>query len=269
MTAPIGMVLGGVGFTLSSVPGRVRRSRRPPSDNLPERRLLRRSTVVEPVISASRESLPAGPKPGPPQKENVMKSLARIVVSARAFAAGRGISVAEATKRLGRQKSLGDAGARVETALRGASGGSYLEADGILVVTTLDPVGDAAAAAAGDRPQRVSRSAAKLNAIVKRLDTAAAAGGAGAVQGWYVDVSTNTAVVTVTDGATDPKTAKLTALAKTFGQSVRFESPVGGRQNPNRPSGWSVGSLSSQVVRWASTPSMHPTAMLSSPPAIA
>ena len=143
--------------------------------------------------------------------------------AAAALAAGRGISVAEATKRLGRQKSLGDTGARVETALRGASGGSYLDADGALVVTTLDPAGDAAAAAAGARPQRVTRSAAKLNAIVKRLDTAAA-GGAGGVQGWYVDVPTNTVVVTVTDGATDPKTAKLTALAKTFGQSVRFES---------------------------------------------
>ena len=116
--------------------------------------------------------------------------------AAAALAAGRRISVAEATKRLGRQKSLGDAGARVEIALRGASGGSYLDADGALVVTTLDPAGDAAATAAGARPQRVTRTAAKLNAIVKRLDTAAAATGAGGVQGWYVDVPTNTVVVT-------------------------------------------------------------------------
>ena len=161
--------------------------------------------------------------------------------AAAALAAGRGISVAEATKRLGRQKSLGDAGARVETALRGASGGSYLDADGALVVTTLDPAGDAAATAAGARPQRVTRTAAKLNAIVKRLDTAAA-GGAGGVQGWYVDVPTNTVVVTLTDGATDPKTAKLTALAKTFGQSVRFES----RPAAERPeqTEWMVGGYS-------------------------
>lgn len=144
--------------------------------------------------------------------------------AAQALAASKGISVAEARKRLERQKGLGEIGSRVEAALRGATGGSYLDGNGQLVVTTVDVAGDSAATQAGAKPQRVSRKLAALDAIVKRLDQASRSGGAGSVQGWYIDVPTNTVVVTLTDGATDPQATKLVRIASKFGDSVRFES---------------------------------------------
>lgn len=158
--------------------------------------------------------------------------------AAAALAQQRGISVAEAARRLGEQQALGERGARVEAGLRGRSGGSYLDADGRLVVTTLDAAGDREAAGAGARAQRVDDSAERLAGIARRLDRAAQAG-AGGVQGWYVDVPSNSVVVTVTAGAADTRTRALTALARRFGASVRVEQAPAG--TAPRPAEYMVG----------------------------
>ena len=77
--------------------------------------------------------------------------------------------------------------------------------------------------------------------ITEQLDRQAGKGGAGASQGWYVDVPTNTVVVTVSEGAADANTAAMTKLATSFGDSVRIEyRPADQAPKPAR-SGWSAG----------------------------
>jgi streptogrisin C len=143
--------------------------------------------------------------------------------AAAAMASQKGISIAEAKARLGRQKELGAQGAWIEMSLAGHSGGTYLDTDGNLVVTTLDASSDTVVTRNGARAQRVDDSSARLDAIMEQLNRQASSGRGGAVQGWYVDVPTNTVVVTVTEGAIDSNTVAMTKLATSFGDSVRIE----------------------------------------------
>jgi hypothetical protein len=143
--------------------------------------------------------------------------------AASALARQKGIPVKAARLRLVRERTLGVLGDRVEAVLAGRSGGSYLDARGKLVVTTLDTASKAVVARSGARAKLVDDSSARLHAIVKRLDRQASTGGAGRMRGWYVDVPNNSVVVTVTDGAADKRTAAMTKLAKSFGDSVRIE----------------------------------------------
>jgi Alpha-lytic protease prodomain/Trypsin len=140
-----------------------------------------------------------------------------------AFASQKSISIAESRARLKREQALGTQGTRIEMLLAGRSGGSYLDSQGNLVVTTLDAASAVVAKQSGARAQRVDDSSARLDAIMDRLDRQASKDGAGAVQGWYVDVPTNSVVVTVTERANDSKTVAMTKLAKSFGDSVRIE----------------------------------------------
>ena len=159
--------------------------------------------------------------------------------TATAVARQQGITVAKARARLAREKNLGAHGARIARSLARDSGGSYLDATGNLVVTALDPASAAEVTRSGAHAKRVDDSAARLDAITEQLDRQARKGGAGGVQGWYVDVPTNTVVVTVTEGAVDSSTAALTKLATSFGDSVRIESRPAD-QAP-QPAEWLVG----------------------------
>ena len=141
--------------------------------------------------------------------------------AAIAMAAEQGISVAEAKRRLSRQEELGERGARIVKALAGRSGGIYLDDDGQLVVTTLDATGDAAARRGGARAQRVDDSSARLDLIMSYLDQLASKGSVRSLHDWYVDVPTNTVVVTVV-GASDPDTRAFLRGATSFGNSVRI-----------------------------------------------
>lgn len=138
-----------------------------------------------------------------------------------ALAARAGISATEAAKRLAAQQALGDLGARTEKSLAGRSGGHYLDASGRLVITTLDAAGDEAARRAGARPHRVDDTSARLAGIMREFDRHAARSGAGAAQGWHVDVLSNSVVLTLTSGAEDPQTLALRKVASAFGASVR------------------------------------------------
>lgn len=159
--------------------------------------------------------------------------------AAAALAGQKGTTVAEARDRLAREQSSAARGAKIEKSLGGRSGGIYLDTDGSLVVTTLDSASDAAVTRGGARAQRVDDSSARLDAIMKQLDRQASVSGAGAVHGWYVDVPTNTVIVTVTEGASDPSTAAMTKLATSFGNSVRIEHRPAD-QAP-RPAEWLLG----------------------------
>ncbi|GIJ32527.1 MULTISPECIES: S1 family peptidase [Micromonospora] len=91
-----------------------------------------------------------------------------------------------------------DKGTRTDASLRRSLGSSYaggwMTADGLVVAVT----GKAAAnrvKAAGAQATIVERSGAELDRIKATLDRHAAKAPAGAVPGWYVDVTTNTVVV--------------------------------------------------------------------------
>ena len=143
--------------------------------------------------------------------------------AATAFAKKRGVSLAVAKARLARERELDVRGDRIEKRLGARSAGSYLDANGNLVVTTLDAAASTVVTGSDARAKRVDDSTARLDGIVKQLDRQAARGGGGATQGWRVDVPTNTVVVTVSDGANDSATHALTTLARSFGDSVRIE----------------------------------------------
>jgi streptogrisin C len=192
--------------------------------------LLALGSLVGGVASASAAVLSAGtPVPPPatstPGSDPAPGRGASDVdpAAAAALASQKGISIAEARVRLARERALGALGDRIETSLAGRSGGTYLDSDGNLVVTTLDAASDAVVARSGARAQRVDDSSARLEAIMQQLDRQASEGHAGAVQDWYVDVPTNTVVMTVGEGALDAETAAMTKLATSFGNSVRIE----------------------------------------------
>ena len=149
--------------------------------------------------------------------------------AAQAMAEQHGISVQQASRQLSREMALGDRGKRLEKALRGRTGGSFLDESGDLVVTTLDDDGDAVVSMGGAQPQRVDDRAARLDNIMRALDRASGAG-AGSLQGWYVDVADNSVVVTVSEGATDARTKALTKVAGSFGDSVRIETAPAAQQ---------------------------------------
>ncbi len=202
------------------------------------------AATAGPANAAEREPVapPASSDPSPdpagPRQSDVDPD------AAATLAGQKRIPIAEARARLGREKTLGALGEKIEKSVAGRSGGTYLDSAGSLVVTTLDAEADAAVKRSGARPQRVDDSAAKLDAIMAQLDRQAAKGGAGAVQGWYVDVPTNTVVVTVTEGATDATTVAVTKLATSFGSSVRIERKPA--DLAPRPAEWLAGGF--QIV---------------------
>lgn len=197
-------------------------------------------TVVSLVVAghASAQSAGAGapaPQPAGSNSPSDPKASGRQAVdpeAAKAFARTKGISVLEATKRLLEQSGLGERAASIEKSLAGRSGGSYINDKGQLVITTMDEFGDNAAVRSGARVQRVDNSTEQLDNLKGRLDKLAAVVGTGGVQGWYVDVPSNTLVVTVTKGATDARTRAITKLANSFGDSARIEY-TSAEQAPN------------------------------------
>ena len=170
--------------------------------------------------------------------------------AAEALSRQKGITIAGARARLARERSLGAEGARIEKALAGRTGGTYLDSNGDLVVTALDSASAATVTRNGARAQLVDDSSARLAAITKQLDRQSSVRGAGGLQGWYVDVPTNTVVVTVTEGAADPATTAMTNLAASFGASVRIDyRPAAEAPQPTE---WLVGGF--EVVLPNGTP---------------
>jgi streptogrisin C len=184
------------------------------------------------VLTFGAAAAPAGAAPAPvaPTAKSVAQAdpaPARALTvdpqAAVALAGQQGMTVAAATERLARERALDVRADRIETSLGGRSGGAYLDADGKLVVTTLDRAANALVTRNGASAKVVDDSSARLAGIKDRLDRHASSAGAGAVQGWHVDVATNSVVLTVTEGASDPKTLALERLATSFGDSVRIE----------------------------------------------
>ena len=113
---------------------------------------------------------------------------------------------------------------RVARAVGGETGGSFVTKDGTLVVTVTTDAAARKARANGAAVRRVDDTEARLDRIMDVLNRWSKRNDAGSVQSWRVDVPSNSVVVTRTEDASDKGDRALTALARRFGDSVRFES---------------------------------------------
>lgn len=107
-----------------------------------------------------------------------------------------------------------------------STGGAFISA-GRLVVTVTDEADRAAVRQSGAKPRVVEHSARQLETAHQSLDRFAEEHGAGAVQGWHVDVEHNTVVVTVADQQPDRATAAFLSHARSLGERVTVERAQG------------------------------------------
>ena len=112
---------------------------------------------------------------------------------------------------------------RVARAVGDSGAGSYVDRQGRLVTTVTTEAAADAARSAGARTIRVDDPARRLDRIMDVLNDWSRSHRVGSVQGWRLDVPTNSVVVTLTRGASDRTAQALVARARTFGDSVRFE----------------------------------------------
>jgi streptogrisin C len=104
-----------------------------------------------------------------------------------------------------------------------ATGGAYVDKSGDLVVTVTTAAAARQVRASGAESRRVDDSSARLERVHQRLDRFSRRAGAGAVQGWYVDVPDNSVVVSAAEGAHNKATRKFLDKARSFGDTVRIE----------------------------------------------
>jgi len=144
--------------------------------------------------------------------------------AAAALAREYGISTAVAHQRLENERSL-DRLSDVLTERLGAghTGGAYIGRSGALVVTVTDAASAREVRSTVATPQRVSYSSRELGSVHQQLDRFSRRHGAGAVQGWYVDVRDNAVVVTTTAGADSRQTRAFLHKARSYGDRVAVE----------------------------------------------
>ena len=99
---------------------------------------LTRATLVAVALSLCAASPAAAATSSPAQPAGSVLSQA-----AAALAKLKGMTISEARSQLSREKAEAEMGVRIEKTLAGRTGGSFLDANGELVVTTLDAAGKA------------------------------------------------------------------------------------------------------------------------------
>lgn len=103
------------------------------------------------------------------------------------------------------------------------TGGAYISDAGKVVVTV---TGIAAARTVRDHAavaRLVTFSSRQLDRVQSALDRYSRSAPVGGVQGWYVDIPTNTVVVTTLKGANSPATKRFLAKARAYGERVELE----------------------------------------------
>ena len=164
--------------------------------------------VAGAIVAPAAQAAPAAPRAAAP-------------VTAADVELGRtlGISVTDAAARVKAEAERAATGVALQRSLGARTAGSYLAADGSLVVTVLDRSSAARVTAAGATAKLVTRSSAQLGGVKSSLDKHAGAVGTA----WGVDVATNQVVVSIGSTATGPKVDALIAAAKKHGTAVRVE----------------------------------------------
>jgi streptogrisin C len=104
-----------------------------------------------------------------------------------------------------------------------ASGGAYVNKAGKLVVTVTDRAAARKVNASGATARQVAYSSAQLNDVKQALDRFARSSGAGAAQGWFVDVRSNNVVVTAAKGSSTAATARFLDKARSYGDLVEVD----------------------------------------------
>jgi streptogrisin C len=105
------------------------------------------------------------------------------------------LSEAAARTQLITQQRASVADRTLRKTLGGHYGGGWVDGAGALTVAITNPATSASVLAAGATPRLVARSERQLDAIKARLDGSSSRVPKG-ISGWYVDVATNTVVVT-------------------------------------------------------------------------
>ncbi|MGY0233839.1 alpha-lytic protease prodomain-containing protein [Longispora urticae] len=133
------------------------------------------------------------------------------------------ISPDQARQRLAREHTAAKAESAMRATFGDAFGGAWLNGDATtLTVGVTDARQATLVRAAGATPKTVARTEAQLNAVQARLD-AASAKAPKTVPGWYVDIATNSVVVSTKAGAADAARAFVTAAGVDV-KSVRIEN---------------------------------------------
>ncbi|WP_018685747.1 S1 family peptidase [Actinokineospora enzanensis] len=127
-----------------------------------------------------------------------------------------GLTAAQVEQRLTQETAATALLPAATTAAGEAFGGSWFDR-GDLVVGVTDATRADAVRATGARPAVVAHSARGLDDTKAAIDRQAAGHAPGAVTGWYVDVPTNSVVLTVTRGATGADVRAFVDRAKATG----------------------------------------------------
>ncbi|WP_412543436.1 alpha-lytic protease prodomain-containing protein [Longispora sp. K20-0274] len=138
------------------------------------------------------------------------------------------ISPDQARQRLARENTAARAVSALRATFGAGYGGAWLNGDATtLTVGVTDGRQAALVRAAGATPKPVTRTEAQLDAVQAGLDAASSVA-PGSVPGWYVDIATNSVVVSTRAGAGDAARA-FVAAAGVDARAVRYaestESP--------------------------------------------
>ncbi len=163
--------------------------------------------VAGALAAPAAQAAPAAPAAAPVSSVDV------------ALAGAIGIPATSAAARVAAEADRAALGATLERRLGARSAGSYLAADGSLVVNVLDSATAAQVRASGATAKLVSRSSARLAGVTAALNRHAGAVGTA----WGVDTATNQVFVSVDSTASGPRVAALLATAKRYGSAVRVE----------------------------------------------
>ncbi|MEJ2857699.1 MULTISPECIES: S1 family peptidase [unclassified Saccharothrix] len=133
-----------------------------------------------------------------------------------------GLTEEQAAKRLAREETARATEARVRDVLGASYAGSFFDdRDGALVALTTDPVKAATVSTKDVRTRVVRYSATELDAVKTGIDALAGRRAPEAVNGWYVDVRTNTVVITVNKNKVDKAARDFVAKASAGREHVR------------------------------------------------
>ncbi|SEM21665.1 streptogrisin C. Serine peptidase. MEROPS family S01A [Stigmatella aurantiaca] len=111
-----------------------------------------------------------------------------------------GLSEEQIHRRLAFEATAARVELRLSQELGSTFGGAWLNEDGSqLIVGVTDEASAALVRLAGAEPRRVARSKAQLDRVMDELDRNAANASASSIHTWYVDLPTNSVVVTAAD----------------------------------------------------------------------
>ncbi len=165
----------------------------------------------------------------------------------RALQRDEGLTASQARQRLASEKADDRLADRLTRAIGPRhTGGAFIDRSGDVVVTVTDAGAAREVRQAGATPRMVDFSSRQLDRVHDALDRYARSSSVGAVQGWYVDVPSNTVVVTTLKGVHNAATRQFVVAARSYGHKVdihrttarNVEAALYGGQQVNMSNGY-------------------------------